>query len=209
MSTAEPERSPNEDAGEEEPTLRLRRRPEGPAAPSVGADRRAELADAARAYQDFRRQPDAGDLDAWCATRKIPPQHARLFHEMHNRDPQAAERLAQALTSFPEVGQHFLGFELTAELGRGAFARVYLARQQELGNRYVVLKVTDDVRTEAQTLAQLQHTNIVPLYSVHQHEPFQAVCMPYLGATTLADVLRDLRALAALPQSGADLVRIL
>src|SRR5262249_41386331 len=76
MSTAEPEWSPIEEAGEEEPPRRLRRRTDGPArrsAPSAPAEGAAAgLADAARAYQDFRRQPDAGDLDAWCATRNIP-----------------------------------------------------------------------------------------------------------------------------------------
>src|SRR5262249_14975579 len=89
-----------------------------------------------------------------------------------------------------------------------AFGRVYLARQLDLGNRHVALKVTSDVWSESQTLAQLQHTNIVPLYSAHHHAPFQAVCMPYLGSTTLADLLRDLRAPRPLPRSGAALVAL-
>src|SRR5262249_54270491 len=53
-----------------------------------------------------------------------------------------------------------------------------------------------------QTLAQLQHTHIVPIYSLHHREPFQAMCMPYLGATTLADVLKLQRGLPAPPDSG-------
>jgi hypothetical protein len=42
----------------------------------------------------------------------------------------------------PRVGDSLLGFKLVAELGRGAFARVYLGEQASLANRPVALKVT-------------------------------------------------------------------
>jgi serine/threonine protein kinase len=112
--------------------------------------------------------------------------------EVHRSDPDAADRLAQAVTAMPEVGTEFLGFRLLQELGKGAFARVYLCQQGELANRFVALKVSPHLDTELQTLAQLQHTNVVPIYSVHRAGALQAVCMPYFGATTLATVLKDL-----------------
>jgi serine/threonine protein kinase/tetratricopeptide (TPR) repeat protein len=115
-------------------------------------------------------------------------------------------RLAHALDSLPAPGSRFLGFRLLAELGRGTFGRVYLAQQGDLANRLVALKISVDLLGESQTLAQLQHTNIVPVYSVHQAGPLQAVCMPYFGPTTLADVLHDLRRQPAPPTSGRDLV---
>jgi len=59
--------------------------------------------------------------------------------------------------------------------------RVFLAQQGELANRRVALKIATDVFGEAQALAQLEHANIVPIYSTHRSGPFQAVCMPYLG----------------------------
>ncbi|HEV3342167.1 MAG TPA: protein kinase [Pirellulales bacterium] len=134
-------------------------------------------------------------------------------------DPQAAsqvefevERLRLRTMDefpFPEVGDDFLGFHLVGELGRGAFGKVYLAEQEGLANRPVALKVSKILFAESQTLAQLQHTNIVPIYSVHVQRPFQAVCMPYLGGTTLADVLRQLRGKAAPPDSGLDLLSTL
>src|SRR5436309_9353331 len=77
---------------------------------------------------------------------------------------------------FPPIGAHLLHFELVEELGRGAFARVYLARQEALANRLVVLKVTTVPTDEPQTLARLRHTNIIPVYSVHDAAAFQAVC---------------------------------
>src|SRR5262245_44557095 len=58
------------------------------------------------------------------------------------------------------------GFELLTTLGEGAFGRVYLARQADLAGRLVALKVSSEAVGEAQLLAQLLHTNIVPIYSV-------------------------------------------
>jgi serine/threonine protein kinase len=92
----------------------------------------------------------------------------------------------------PRVGTWFLGFRLIALLGKGASGQVYLAEQGDLAGRYVALKVAPDMFDESQTLAQLQHTNIMPIYSVHCTGPLQAVCMPYFGATTLADVREQL-----------------
>src|SRR5262249_31393989 len=95
---------------------------------------------------------------------------------------------------------------LLAELGRGAFGRVFLARQEALAGRLVALKVAPNLLDEAQTLAQLQHTHIVPLYSVHRAGPLRAFCMPYFGSITLADVLQMLRGGAGPPVSGKALV---
>ena len=71
-----------------------------------------------------------------------------------------------------------------------------------MADRLVVLKIAPHLFDESRTLAQLQHTHIVPIYSVHQADAFQAVCMPFLGTTTLADILTDLRRRPALPDSG-------
>jgi serine/threonine protein kinase/Flp pilus assembly protein TadD len=93
----------------------------------------------------------------------------------------------------PRVGDTIAGFKLVGELGRGAFARVFLAEQEALANRQVALKVTLRPTREAERLARLQHTNIVPVYSVHDDAPVQVICMPYLGRTTLADLIRAYR----------------
>lgn len=128
--------------------------------------------------------------------------HGELFLELHRADPQAAHRLAQALTPLPPEGVQFLDLHLLQELGRGAFGRVYLARQGDLADRLVALKISGDLAGESQTLARLQHTHIVPVYSVHRVGPFQVLCMPFFGATTLADVLKERRRLPAPPASG-------
>src|SRR5262245_34651283 len=94
--------------------------------------------------------------------------------------------------ALPKAGQTFLEFDLIRELGRGVFGRVFLARQKELAGRPVALKVTTEVDCEPQTLARLQHTNIVPIHSVARHGPLQAICMPYFGSVTLAQVIRTI-----------------
>lgn len=119
---------------------------------------------------------------------------------------QVVPGLARALSLFPQVGKKFLDFTLLGELGSGAFGRVYLAQQGDLANRFVALKITSTGSCESQALAQLQHTNIVPIYSVHQSGPFQAICMPYFGSTTLTDLLRELRSKAHLPATAKELL---
>ncbi len=124
-------------------------------------------------------------------------------------DPSRADRVRESLRRFPAVGTAFAGFQLVALLGKGAFGRVYLARQDELAERYVALKVSADLTGECRTLAQLQHTNIVPVYSAHRADGFEAVCMPYLGPITLAGLLHRCRQKNALPTTGRELVHTL
>jgi serine/threonine protein kinase/tetratricopeptide (TPR) repeat protein len=104
---------------------------------------------------------------------------------------------------FPAVGDTFCGFKLVGELGSGAFARVFLAEQSALAGRPVALKVTTRPTREPQQLAKLRHTNIVPIYSVHDDPPLQAVCMPFLGRQTLADLVKEYRATGVFPGTAA------
>ncbi len=167
-----------------------------------------DLLSAARAYRDLLHDSGpACDVDSWCEQFAGRRSCAELFRDLHRSDPELAERLAESLTRLPQPGRQVGGFRLEAELGRGAFGRVYLVRQEELADRLVVLKVAADVWSEAHILARLQHTNIMPVYSVHDLEPLSAVCMPYLGATTLEDVLKSVRGHGSLPNSGGALVQ--
>jgi eukaryotic-like serine/threonine-protein kinase len=110
---------------------------------------------------------------------------------------------------FPEIGDEFEGFVIIGLLGHGSFGRVYLARQTEMAGRLVALKITSEFFDETQTLAQLQHTNIVPIYSTHGDGPLRALCMPYFGATTLGDVCKELKLAQDLPTSGKHFVSTL
>ncbi len=94
-------------------------------------------------------------------------------------------------SDFPPTGSEFCHYPLLAELGEGALGRVYLARQPDLAGRLVVLKITRRPTGEAAELARLQHSGIIPVYSIHQYRNLYAICMPYLGAITLAHLIRD------------------
>lgn len=95
----------------------------------------------------------------------------------------------ELLSHLPTAGEVWLDFELITELGRGASAIVYLAKQRDLANRWVALKLTNRQSFESHWLASLQHTAIVPIYSTHHQDGIYGICMPYLGNTTLADIL--------------------
>jgi serine/threonine protein kinase/tetratricopeptide (TPR) repeat protein len=167
-----------------------------------------DIAAAATAYREYRNSgnDDPASLEAAFTSRDVAPGPAELFRELDRSDSNLADRVARAVTGFPPAGTTFVGFRLESELGRGAFARVYLARQQHLANRSVALKISADVIGETRALAQLRHTNIVPIYSVHRSGPLQAICMPYLGSGTLADILQELKRSPTLPESGAHLL---
>ena len=151
--------------------------------------------------------PQRVEMDSWG-----DPLHASavpLLPDLGSVESEVMSRLVLTRTGLPDVGQTFGNFQLLAELGRGAFGRVFLARQGELADRLVALKISTESLTESQKLAQLQHTHIVPIYSFHRDGAIQAVCMPFLGSTTLADVLLDLQQRKSLPVSGKGLVSTL
>jgi len=114
--------------------------------------------------------------------------------------------------AFPGAGEAVAGFELVEELGRGSFARVFLARETQLADRLVALKLSLRGSKEPRTLARLQHTHIVPVYS-HHVDPdsgFHVLCMPYFGRVTLARVLTEIeRADAGEGLAGRSLVEAL
>src|SRR2546421_3045635 len=111
----------------------------------------------------------------------------------------------------PSPGDQVFHFRLGRELGRGAFARVFLAEQADLASRRVVVKCSTIEGSEPQTLAQLQHTNIVPIYSAHEDAQagLRAVCMPYFGGASLSQVLQAAWSENGRPMSGEELIAAL
>jgi serine/threonine protein kinase/Tfp pilus assembly protein PilF len=95
---------------------------------------------------------------------------------------------------YPAVGDTVGEFRLLDELGRGSRGRVFVATQTALADRPVVLKFMPLDGGEHLSLARLQHTNIVPLYSVLDDAArnIRVLCMPYFGRVTLASLLQSL-----------------
>lgn len=171
---------------------------------------RVELQQAAREFGKLRaRGADDEALQSWLDSKAPDCLHVSFLRDLYREDPRGVEDFSAALSELPEVGENFLDFVIVQELGKGAFGSVFLARQKSLANRPVALKVSPDVVYESRMLAQLQHTNIVPVYSLHRHKAQQAVCMPYLGGVTFVHVLKELRLARSLPKTGDDLLQAL
>jgi tetratricopeptide (TPR) repeat protein len=137
--------------------------------------------------------------------RRFPQWQAQLRVLLACHDVLGAE---PASPHFPAPGDKLGDFRLLAELGRGAVGRVFLASQPALADRPVVLKLVPRSGREHLSLARLQHTHIVPLYSV-QDDPgrnLRALCMPYFGGATLAHLLELLRHRPPPRRTGRDLL---
>jgi serine/threonine protein kinase/tetratricopeptide (TPR) repeat protein len=145
------------------------------------------------AFEEFRLRHRAGDdVSVSEYEGRYGIDWPMMVTDQHpNRSPSNRSQGPCAPTDFPLIGSRFLDFRLISVLGQGGLGRVYLASQEELADRYVVLKITARHLAEPRALARLQHANIVPIYSIHRCGSLQAVCMPFFGATTLADVLRE------------------
>ncbi len=160
--------------------------------PELGRYRSVVLDLACQEYQHRLRRGESLDVEEFSG--RFPSLQKSLYmllevQRLLDHDPQFC--VGSEASCWPELEDDYLGFCLLAELGRGTFGRVFLASETALGNRLVALKVAPHGAEEAEIISRLRHTNIVPVYSI-QEDPetgLTAVCMPYLGRTTLCDVL--------------------
>ena len=88
-------------------------------------------------------------------------------------------------------------FDLLAQLGRGAFATVFLARQTSM-QRLVALKISADKGHEGPTLAKLNHPHIVRVFDQRtvQEKSLRLMYMEYVAGGTLSDVVKQSKAQA-------------
>lgn len=129
--------------------------------------------------------------------------HAYSTTKMFNHSPH------QTFQQF-QPGDTVDDFELLTLLGKGAFAKVYQARQNSM-QRIVALKVSEDSSDEPQTLAQLDHDNIVRVFDQRllADQKIRLLYMQYLPGGTLHAVVEIVRKTAPDERSGRILINAL
>jgi eukaryotic-like serine/threonine-protein kinase len=149
-------------------------------------------------YEEFHIRKQSGDeVSAEAYLLEFPGQTAELasvlglktyettsFHKSHK------QRRLGGIKS----GETIDDFDLLIELGSGAFAKVFLARQRSM-QRLVALKVATDTSTEPQTLAQLDHDHIVRVYDQRPlpERKLRLLYMEYVAGGTLQSVIHRVR----------------
>jgi len=115
-----------------------------------------------------------------------------------------AAALDELIGVMPEAGDSVGPYHLTREMGRGGFARVFLAEQTDLENRLVVLKFSRRASREPWLLARSRHPNIVPILSRAEVNDgdLQMIVMPFLGGATLSEVLDRRAGARPSPRAG-------
>ena len=103
------------------------------------------------------------------------------------------EAVNSELTAWPDEGSRLESLTILCELGRGSFARVYLAQDANMGDRNVVLKLSAVPSGEGRTLGTMQQPSIVSVLWARRLGELSAICMPYVGSTTLGDVIEAVR----------------
>ena len=147
-------------------------------------------------YEDIyirQQQGQSVDLDVYLADY---PQQADEVRRMLKFDKHEQSTCLSHYCPTIEIGpgDQIDDFELLSRLGKGAFASVFLARQMSM-QRIVAVKVSADRGREPQTLARLDHPNIVRIYDqrVLPDRGLRLLYMQYVPGGTLQDMLKMLR----------------
>lgn len=134
----------------------------------------------------------------------FPAQEATLLKLLGGPQATKITKLPTRTLASITTGSTIDDFELILELGKGAFATVYLARQISM-QRLVALKISDDRGDEPKTLAQLDCKNIVRVYDVRDipDPKCRLLYMKFVAGGSLHDVATAVRDIPLEDRSGA------
>jgi eukaryotic-like serine/threonine-protein kinase len=140
--------------------------------------------------EEIQLRRESGEEPAWTEYRKRYPQMAATLGRWLAGDEYSASLSSEPNIPKLEVNQQFDDFFILASLGQGAFAQVYLARQESM-QRLVALKASSRSSDEPQALSQLDHPNIVRIYDqrVFPEHKLTLLYMQYVPGGTLGDCI--------------------
>ena len=139
-------------------------------------------------YEEYHIRKRSGkDVDPSEYFERFPKQETQLRSLLGMESPIVTSALfASSRPDDLEPGDQLGDFDLLARLGKGAFAQVFLARQRSM-QRLLAVKISPDQGTEPQTLARLDHPNIVRVYDQHiiEDRKLRLLYMKYVAGGTL------------------------
>ncbi len=143
-------------------------------------------------YEELHlRQSLDPELDLHHYLAAYPEHTAELRRMLAVSDSNATTGMGR-FTARPNVtaGQSIDDFDLLSLLGQGAFASVFIARQRSM-QRIVAVKISADRGAEPQTLARLDHPNIVRIFDqrIVPERGLRLLYMQYIPGGTLRDML--------------------
>lgn len=165
-------------------------------------------------FEEYHIRNQAGDSVTPAEYFRRFPDHARELEQLFRVDPVLRSSVLADESSGERVGlspgQTIDDFDLLLRLGEGAFATVFLARQRSM-QRLVAVKVSADRGSEPQTLAQLDHHNIVRVYDQRTlaDRGLRLLYMQYAAGGTLAGVIVAMRSIPQEQRNGRFFLKVI
>lgn len=135
------------------------------------------------------------------------PHLRSMLHHLDHASQATSAGLKLAPPPDVSCGTQLDDFLIIQQLGKGAFATVYLAQQISM-QRLVALKISRGTGSESQALAQFDHTNIVRVYDQREvgDDQIHLLYMQFHPGGTLADVVKQVR-IEGNSQTGGTLLK--
>jgi len=162
-------------------------------------------------YEEYHARHEAGQAVSYDDYVQRFPRQAeplrRLFGFRSTRVMTKSVAEGQAIEFEP--GEVLDDFEILARLGEGAFAKVYLARQKSMQRR-VAVKISARDSDEPQTMAQLDHPNIVRVFDQRHlaDRDLHLVYMEFVSGGSLQALLDRARRTPPALRSGQLLIDV-
>jgi len=154
-------------------------------------------------FADRVRRGEQPSMDQYLAAypeyaegiRELFPMVAALEQWKHDREAAVLRQQIPEEFKIEELGD----CRIIREIGRGGMGVVFEALQGSL-NRRVAVKLLpwrvamvprwqEQFEREARTIARLQHTSIVPIYSFGTHEGYAYYTMQYVEGVSLSNII--------------------
>lgn len=145
--------------------------------------------------QDFRIRFEAGEYTDFTDYRTGDADLDQLAHPESPCEASSGHPTAEhdrPLHKDDFIGVQVRNYVVDSLISSGRKAVVYKAKDTHL-NRWVVLKVSDQVNTtasrEAQFLAQLEHPHILPIHEEFEHQKNQFIVTRFVDGYSISDLI--------------------